>query len=243
MLTARTEHLSDSVVLYLGDCRDVLPMIKRADVVVTDPPYGVQLGKNGPTAIGKVAYASFEDTAEYVRAVCVPVIETCIKRFGRVVMTPGSRNAFAYPMPDEIGTIYNPAGAGFSRWGIRTSQPILYYGKDPRGVEKMPQSLQSTETVEKNGHPCPKPFKLMRWLVNRASMPGETVVDPFMGSGTTGVAAVMLGRKFIGIEFEPAYYEIARARIVDALARPDLFITQPARAAPLELQLNATGRP
>ena len=243
MLTTRIEHLSDSVALYLGDCRDVLPMIERADVVVTDPPYGVGLGANGPTAIGKVAYASFEDTPEYVRTICVPVIETCLKRFGRVVMTPGNRNAFAYPMPDEVGTIYNPAGAGFSRWGITTSQPILYYGKDPRSVEKMPQSLQSTETVEKNGHPCPKPFKLMRWLVNRASMPGEIVLDPFMGSGTTGVAAVRLGRKFIGIEFEPTYYEIARARIADALARPDLFITQPARAERPAGFFDSTGRP
>ena len=72
---------------------------------------------------------------------------------------------------------------------------------------------------------------------------GEMVLDPFMGSGTTGVAAVKIGRRFTGIEIEPKYFDIARARITDALARPDLFVEQPARAEkPAELDLT-TGRP
>jgi len=223
----RVETIGDCT-LYEGDCREILPTLGKVDAVVTDPPYGVDLGDDGPTAIGKTAYASFKDTAENVRAVCVPVIEDCIRLVGRVVLTPGIRNCHAYPPPTEMGSIYNPAGAGFSRWGFTTSQPILYYGKDPHGASKKPQSLQSTETSEKNGHPCPKPIRLMGWLVWRASLAGETVLDPFMGSGTTGVACVKLGRKFIGIELEPKYFDIACSRIEQAYRQPDLFVAQPA---------------
>ena len=185
--------------LLLGDCLEILPLLGNVDAVVTDPPYGVNLGKDGPTSIGKTAYASFDDTPEYVLEVAVEAIKMCIGG-PRIMMTPGNRNAFLYPKPDELGCIFNPAGAGFSRWGFTTSQPILYYGKDPHGKSKKPHSIQSTETVEKNGHPCPKPIRLMKWMVQRASLDGETILDPFMGSGTTGVACVKLGRKFIGIE-------------------------------------------
>lgn len=221
-MSPRIETIGDAT-LYLGDCREILPTLGKVDAVVTDPPYGVRLGEDGPTSIGKTAYASFEDTPENVRAVCVPVVEDCIRLFGRVVLTPGARNFRAYPEPTELGSIFNPAGAGFSRWGFTTSQPILYYGKDPHGQSKKPQSIQSTETSEKNGHPCPKPIKLMEWMVDRASLAGQTILDPFMGSGTTGVACAKLGRKFIGIEIEPKYFDIACKRIDDAYKQPRLF--------------------
>lgn len=226
-MTFRKEVLAEGVECILGDCLEVLPTLAIVDAVVTDPPYGVGLGKDGPTAIGKTAYASFEDTPEYLRKVCVTAIEMCLERGWRIVMTPGNRNCFEYPPPDEIGAIFNPAGAGFSRWGFTTSQPILYYGKDPHSPAKKPQAVLSTELSEKNGHPCPKPFKLMRWLVERASLPGETILDPFMGSGTTGVAAVKLGRKFTGIEIDPGYFDIACRRIEAALKQPDFFIDPP----------------
>jgi site-specific DNA-methyltransferase (adenine-specific) len=79
-------------------------------------------------------------------------------------------------------------------------------------------------------HPCPKPAVYMDWLATFASLPGETILDPFMGSGTTGVAAVKLGRKFIGIEIEPKYFDIACKRISEALKQPDMFIERPKSA-------------
>lgn len=87
----------------------------------------------------------------------------------------------------------------------------------------MHDSFSSTEAAEKNGHPCPKPLRQMQWLINRASKAGETVLDPFMGSGTTGVAAAGMGRRFIGIEIEPQYFETACRRIEQAYAQPRLF--------------------
>lgn len=226
MTEPRKEIIGDCT-LWLGDCREILPTLDKVDAVVTDPPYGVRLGEDGPTAIGKTSYASFEDTPENVKSICIPAIEDCIRLFGRVVLTPGVRNVFSYPEPAELGSIFNPAGAGFSRWGFTCAQPILYYGKDPHGASKLPQSLQSCETSEKNGHPCPKPIKLMQWLVRRASLDGETVLDPFMGSGTTGVACAKLGRKFIGIEIEPKYFDIACKRIEDAYKQGDFFVERP----------------
>jgi DNA modification methylase len=77
-------------------------------------------------------------------------------------------------------------------------------------------------------HPNEKPESLMKYLLKKS--PAEIIFDPFMGSGTTGVAAVKMGRKFIGIEIEPAYFDIAIKRISDALKQPDLFIEKRARA-------------
>jgi DNA modification methylase len=66
------------------------------------------------------------------------------------------------------------------------------------------------------GHPCPKPLKFVKWLIKKGSKEGDTILDPFMGSGTTGVACVQTGRNFIGCEIDPGYFKIAEKRIHDA---------------------------
>jgi site-specific DNA-methyltransferase (adenine-specific) len=85
-------------------------------------------------------------------------------------------------------------------------------------------TYQRKETLAE-GHPTQKPLALMRWCIQKTN--ARTILDPFMGSGTTGVAAVKLGRRFIGIEIEPKYFEIALRRISKALSEPDLFIEPP----------------
>jgi site-specific DNA-methyltransferase (adenine-specific)/modification methylase len=219
---SRVEHIGRAT-LYLGDCRDLIGSVE-ADCAITDPPYGVGLGVAGDNQ-GRGSYASFEDTPENVAAICVPAIRSCIERFPRTVLTPGVRNVFLYPKPTHMGSFYYPAASGCNPWGFSCWQPILYYGKDPYGgTGSKPDSYYSTEQAEKNGHPCPKPIRQMKWLVGRASLDTETVFDPFMGSGTTGVAAVQLGRKFIGCEIEPAYFDIACKRIEDAQRQGDFFV-------------------
>src|SRR5262249_46474874 len=84
-------------------------------------------------------------------------------------------------------------------------------------------------------HPTQKPLPLMEWLVLGVSDRNETILDPFMGSGTTGVAAVKLGRKFIGIEIEPKYFDISCRRISDALKQPDMFIER--KPTPIQEQM------
>ena len=218
--------------LWHGDCREVLPLLPRVDATITDPPYGVDLGSDPSHVIGNTPYASFDDTPDNISAVVVPAIALARSISTRVVVTPGTRCAWLYPPPDELGTVYFPAGSGFSRWGFTCSQPILFYGKDPyMPRNKKPNSVRCTENSEKNGHPCPKPIGLMKWLVDRASLPGETVLDPFMGSGTTGVAAVQQGRQFIGIERDPKYFEIACERIRQAQAQGSLLDEEAAPVA------------
>jgi site-specific DNA-methyltransferase (adenine-specific) len=212
-----------NATLYLGDARDVIPTLPNVDAIVTDPPYGVEMGsQNQPTE--RDPYKTFRDTPENVRDAVVPAFALALERAKRAIVTPGTRCAFMYPEPYDIGAIYFPSGNGFARWGFCCSQPILYYGKDPKpNLRKEPNSVRCTEVSEKNGHPCPKPLGLMLWLVARASLDGETILDPFMGSGTTGVACMNANRKFIGIEAEPDYFEIACRRIEDAQRQDRLF--------------------
>jgi len=213
-----------NATLFLGDCLEILPTLENVDAVITDPPYGVNLGSYSSHVIGNAPYESFHDTPENVAKIVVPAVRLARAVATRAAITPGTRCAWFYPPPDELGAVYFPAGAGFSRWGFTCSQPILFYGKDPyMPRHKKPNSVRCTELTEKNGHPCPKPVGLMEWLVDRASVNGETVLDPFMGSGTTGVACMNLGRKFIGIEIEPKYFDIACRRIDDAQRQQRLF--------------------
>lgn len=205
------------ITIYHGDCREILPGL-AFDVVVTDPPYGVNFaGKSTKhTAASGVGYSLFDDSQEYLLSVVVPFFDALLAQGRRVVLTPGLKNAWAYPRPTAMGTIFYPSGSGNGRWGFTCSQPIFYYGNDPRlarGLGSTPDSFWSTEAAEVNGHPCPKPIGTMKWLVTKASLPGETVLDPFMGSGTTLRAAKDLGRKAIGIEIEEKYAEIAAKRL------------------------------
>ena len=138
---------------------------------------------------------------------------------------------FSYSEPSAVGVFYYPAGTGSCSWGFVGWQPIFYYGKDPLlqdGKGRAANSFVSTESAEKNGHPCPKPIGQWKRLLKRVTRENETILDPFMGSGTTGVACVKLGRKFIGIEIDEGYFDIACRRIEKAYAQPDLFITSSA---------------
>ena len=223
--------------LLLGDCLAIMPGLGRFDAVVTDPPYGVNLGSDPTHVIGNKPYSSFDDTPFNVANAVVPAVELAKSISDRAVVTPGTRCAWLYPPPDEMGAIYFPAGAGFSRWGFTCSQPILFYGKDPyMPRNKKPNSVQCTENSPKNGHPCPKPDGLMRWIIGRSSLPGDTILDPFMGSGTTLVACQRMGRAGTGIELDPDYFDIACRRVDEAARQPDLLIPE-TRPAPVQESL------
>jgi site-specific DNA-methyltransferase (adenine-specific) len=205
----------DGITIYCGDARELLPRIADGFVLVTDPVYGIDGGRGGDAKdFGKGKYASGTDTEEYVEFVCVPVVAMAIYKAVRAAVTPGIRCLHLYPRPADIGCFWSPAAATHGPWGFTTFQPILYYGKDYRaGKGALPSGRQLTESAEKNGHPCPKPVTAWRWLVDKASTEGETIVDPFMGSGTTLVAAKQLGRKAIGIEINEDYCRIAVERL------------------------------
>lgn len=210
-------YADDWVSLYHGDCREVIPGI-AADALVTDPPYGVGLGSTtgrsgAKHGLVREAYASFDDSYESYLANVVPVIAACvaITKRGGVFTGPHIQEL---PKATAIGGVYCAAGAGRHSWGFKTFLPVLLYGTDPtlnKGARA--NVLTSSTTAEKNGHPCPKPLPWMRWLVGLVSLPGEVVLDPFAGSGTTLRACKDMERRCIGIEIEERYCEVAAKRL------------------------------
>ncbi len=213
-----------TATLYLGDCREVLPTLGHVDAVIMDPPYGVQLKAKRAKQRGggvKVRAGQYghEDSPAYVRTVVIDALERCRMLAPAVTVTPGIRNLWLYPPADDLGCFFSAAGTGLGRWGFTCMQPILYYGKDPYLAQCMgsrPNSHGQTYPNDANtqAHPCAKPLPMMLWLVSRASLEGMTVLDPFMGSGTTGVACVRLGRPFIGCEIERRYFDVACERLI-----------------------------
>jgi site-specific DNA-methyltransferase (adenine-specific) len=208
-----------NATLYLGDALEWLstvPACFRIDAVVTDPQYGVGIDYGNGT----------NDDADHVQSVSIPVVMACRKIASRVTLTPGIKNLWLWPRPEHCGSFYYPAGAGCNSWGFTCWQPILYYGKDPyleAGKGSKPDSFSATMRAEVNGHPCPKPIDQAIKLVDRVSFDGQVVLDPFMGSGSTGVACMATGRKFAGIEIHEPYFDIACERIENAQRQTRMF--------------------
>jgi DNA modification methylase len=197
------------LVIYHGDARDVLPEI-RADVLVTDPPYGVDFSGKATrhTAAGSGGYTTVDDAK-----VGPLVVREALGKIARGAVFPGIRNLMSYPPAQDIGGVYCPSGAGIGPWGFVCFHPVLFYGK--RLGKLRPSSMVSFATADVSWHPCPKPFPWMRWLVGMVSLPDDTVLEPFLGSGTTLLAAQALGRRAIGIDIEETYCEGAARRLED----------------------------
>jgi len=260
MSTTRTEILAEGVTLHMGDCRDVLPTLPRADAVITDPPYNVR------------------DDQDWDRKSDVEMAHLCMEwvagasRIADEIITFDSgysplRRTLEALWPRVRVLIWDkPAGsqyAGSSERGMWFAHEPIYHCYRPNLEKSLAvdsaaefRDVLSHRTVSGAVHPCQKPISLMTELI-RCTSATPLILDPFMGSGTTGVAAVQLGRQFVGIEIDQKYFDIARRRISDALARPDLFIKPPPRSEkPMELNFadrirdpvnglfaSATGRP
>lgn len=234
---SKRETIADGVVLHLGDCREIMTDIGPVDVVITDPPYGLNLGshlaskdRRADRVLVKDGYASYDDTPENYREIVVPAVKSSLEKTisGRGLVFGVPPAVWGLPPPTAMGGIYLPAARGRNTWGFSSFVHALLYGRAPDlHLGAKHTAIESVAAAEKNGHPCPKPISWMKWAVDLASTYGETILDPFMGSGTTGVAAWMLGRKFIGIEIEQKYFDIACRRISDATRQRDMFIKQP----------------
>jgi site-specific DNA-methyltransferase (adenine-specific)/modification methylase len=227
-MTFRKEVLAEGVECILGDCIEVLPALGRFDACVTDPPYGIGF-----------SYNLYVDTPENLERLIAGFVEVCRAKADRVVITPGLTNLFKYPVPDWIGSWTWETTATYGALGYNQWQPILFYGTEIKGFGSVNGVLKADRIHftggsaqiqnDKDGdkHPCPKPLAFVQRVISRFSYEGGAILEPFMGSGTTGVAAVKLGRKFTGIEIDPGYFDIACRRIEAALKQPDMFIDPP----------------
>lgn len=215
------------VTIYHGDCREILPELPNVDLILTDPPYGVNLGNvdsGQERERGQMGYENFEDTPEYLTSVIIPAFTLSLSKARRAIITPGNRNAMLYPHPDDIGVWYNPAGTGRGKWGFILAHLIFYYGKDPHAGRCATASSawalnDSVASIKNKTHPCPKPLLFTKWQVSKGSLANELILDPFLGSGTTCVAAKHLNRYSIGIEIEERYCEVAAKRCSQSVMR------------------------
>lgn len=209
-------YCEDGVTIYWGDCREILTEVS-ADALITDPPYGVDLGVSNnqaedSTHLHKSSYLSYEDSYENFVAVVVPSLSIGLSRVkcGAVFTGP---HIHEQRKPTAIGGVWHPSAVGRTPWGSKNFLPVLFYGNPPNAGRHRPTVISSTAISEVNGHPCPKPIEWLYWLVELSCRVGGMVLDPFMGSGTTLVAAKNLGRQAIGIEIEERYCEIAARRL------------------------------
>ena len=198
-------YQDDRVTIYHGDCLEYIPKLGGFDLCLTDPPYGAGLD-----------YGGFVDTQENVKTLIDSSMPLLISKSNRVVLTCGIYTINYYPKPSWILCWFNRAGTGRNPWGFSCWSPILVYGKDPYLENRMggrPDYIEHSETSEKNGHPCPKPEQFWKKLLARCSVKEtDTVMDPFMGSGTTMKACKNTGHKCVGIEINERYCEIAANR-------------------------------
>lgn len=212
-----------TVQLHLGDCLEFMKSMPdgSVDAVITDPPYGVNLGDHdGARETRKgllVKGGGYLDTPENFIEVVVPAISECLRVAKRAMVFCVPPMMWNLPAPDAMGGVFIPGAVGRNRWGWSSLIHLLLYGTAPDlHLGAKPTAKEGTAIAEKTGHPTTKPLAWMRWCVELGSRQGDTIFDPFMGSGTTGVACVQTGRNFIGCEISKDYYDIAAKRIADA---------------------------
>ena len=205
------------VRLINGDCLDVLRTLESGsvDAVVTDPPYNVGL-KYSSTDDSRDDYAEWSrEWMEELKRVCSGVIAVSI---GQSNLSMWAKIA----PPSWWLAWWKPAAMGRCVVGFNNWEPIALYGRPKKAICDVIRATIKPD-ASLRGHPCPKPMEWATKQVEMLSRPGETVLDSFMGSGTTGVACVQTGRHFIGIEIDPGYFAIAEKRIAEAQNACPLF--------------------
>jgi len=203
--------------LYQGDCLEILPTLGKVDAAITDPPYGVNF-----------KYESHDDTNHGYKEWCAEwkqELDNVVD--GPMAISCGIANIQDWANPTWILCWHKPASMGRCAVGFNNWEPVLIYGKVRNGQIADVFKAPILPDKSLDGHPCPKPLGWGMALVERITKLEDIILDPFAGSGTTGVACAKLGRKFIGIELEPKYFDIACKRIEDAYRQPDMFVEQP----------------
>jgi len=214
-----------NATLYLGDCMDILPTLDKVDAVITDPPYDAKT-HNGHLSNAadrqELGFSMLEDFGG--------MVDSLVAKSERwVLMTCATSHALEAQQRDDfirLGVWIKPNGAPQftgDRPGTGWEAVAIFHRKGRKQWNGGGHHAVWTHNIESGMHPTQKPIGLVSRWVEQFTNAKEVILDPFMGSGTTGVAAVQMGRKFIGIEREPKYFEIACKRIEDAQRTLDMF--------------------
>ena len=191
----------EGITLFCGDCLAVLDGIGSVDLVATDPPYNVGLTYQGDESGDKMAHYDLWCASWFLKLK---------QRAKTIALTPGSNNVgmwYRIAPPDSI--------AWWVKSGICRGEPILLWGERAKAFEVLIAPIRKLAECE--GHPCPKPELFAKRLIAYLSKEGETVLDPFSGTGTILKEARLAGRKAIGIERDDGYCKIAVARMAQGV--------------------------
>lgn len=219
----RVETFAHGIELYEGDCREIMPTLSKVDAVVTDPPYGIG-HKSGGGKGGKWDHVRHQGVS--IAGDAEPFDPSFLVALGVPLVLWGA-NFYSDKLPGAGWLIWDKR-PGIEDMQFNRSDSELAYFSGSRTVKTIRylwHGICRDGEIGEHYHPTQKPVAVMERCLGFVE--GHTILDPFMGSGTTGVAAVKLGRKFIGIEIEPKYFDIACRRIGDALKQPDMFIDHP----------------
>ncbi len=214
----RVEHIGRAT-LYLGDCRDVLPTLGKVDAVVTDPPYGIGAAGWGKLGTSNAAPSKDYGKSDWDDKPIDDALLDLVRAAAKWSIIFGGN--FYHCPPASCWLVWDKDNSG------NYADCELAWTNLPKAVRRlryMWNGMLRANNEPRGDHPTQKPVGVMKWCIGHLPDGCETILDPFMGSGTTGVAAVQMGRNFIGIEREAKYFDIACRRIEDAQRQGDMFI-------------------
>lgn len=213
LLLSKAVQIGDAR-LFNADCLEILPLLGNVDAVVTDPPYGIGFAGQPTKWQRRAGHETMGwDDRTIDKLFDVLAIGTIqVVWGGNYYSLPVSRGWLCWFKPDAPPSMSNVEMA---------------WTNIDQNSKHITHSIGATN-AERVGHPTQKPLRVMLWALQQIPF-ADAIIDPFMGSGTTGVACAKLGRKFIGIELEPKYFDIACKRIEEAYAQPDMFVEPPAK--------------
>lgn len=213
--------------LYLGDCREILPSLPKVDLVLTDPPYDKKTHENHMSEVSDRQALGFEQLDD---SGFLSLCRTLIDKTNRwVLMTCATSHALLAMNLEEfirMGIWVKPNGAPQftgDRPGTGWEAVAILHRKGNKKWNGGGHHAVWTHNIASGEHPTQKPVGLIEKWIDQFSIGDESILDPFMGSGTTGVACANMGKTFYGIERERKYFDIACKRIEDAYRQERLF--------------------
>ena len=210
-----------NATLYLGDCMDILPTLDKVDAVITDPPYGINENSKKVASRGNMAAPKDYGDFDWDKAPPPDELIELIRTKGKYQAFFGG-NYFTLP-PTSCWLVWDKLNGDND-----FADCELAWTNWPKAVRRLQWRWNGMirQGNEERYHPTQKPLEVMKWIIELCPK-SDTILDPFMGSGPTGVAAIQMGRKFVGIERDPKYFEIACKRIKQAVSQPQLFEPEP----------------
>lgn len=234
----RVERIGEAT-LYLGDCREILPSLTDVAAVVTDPPYRVTSGGFGDLEGGFGGWIkdSYDNKGAIVAcdlewADWLQLIPATLRDDAHVYVFSNDRNLQVARQAAEAAglvfhrlLIWDKRAALPNRWYQQTCEFVLFMrkGRAFKINDPSSKSLYSIFQRDESDHPTEKPVELCQHYIENSTMRGDVVLDPFTGSGTTGVAALRAGRRFVGCELDQKWFDVACRRLERALTEPKLF--------------------